>query len=50
MPTSPPDLEVIDGKGVIAMGILIECVKRIVASVIGRLVYDWLKDLFKDGD
>ena len=50
MPVLPPDLEVINGKGVIDMGILIELVKRIVASVLGRLVYDWLKNFFKDGD
>ena len=27
-----------------------EFVKRIVASVLGRLIYDWLKSLFKDND
>ena len=32
------------------MGGLIEFVKRIVANVIGRIVYDWLKHLFKDGN
>ena len=32
------------------MGGLIKFVKKIVASVIGRFVYDWLKHLFKDGD
>lgn len=46
----PPDPEVINGKGVIAMGGLIEFVKKIVATVIGRLVYDWLKQFFKDGN
>lgn len=32
------------------MGELISFVKRIVATVIGRFVYDWLKDIFKSGD
>lgn len=32
------------------MGGLIEFVKKIVATVIGRLVYDWLKQFFKDGN
>ncbi len=50
MPMSPPDLEVIDGEGVIAMGIIVQFFKRIVTNVIGRFVYDWLKHLFKDGD
>ena len=50
MPALPLDLEVINGEGVIAMGILVQLVKRIVANVFGRLVYDWLKDLFKSGD
>ena len=50
MPALPPDLEVINGEGVIAVGILIELVKRIVASVLGRFVYDWLKSIFKGGD
>ncbi len=50
MPTLPPDLEVFNGEEVIIMGILAELVKRIVASVVGRFVYDWLKSLFKGGD
>ena len=27
-----------------------EVVKKIVASVLGRFVYDWLKSFFKDND
>ena len=50
MPTLPLDLEVINGKGVIAMGILVQLIKRIVANVLGRLVYDWLKNYLKGGD
>ena len=50
MPTLPLALEVINGKGVIVMGGLIGFVKKIVVSVIGRFVYDWLKNLFKSGD
>ena len=50
MPTLPLDLEVINGEEVITMGILVQLVKRIVANVLGRFVYDWLKDLFKSGD
>ncbi len=34
-----PDPEVINGKGVIAMGGLIEFVKRIVANVIRRFLF-----------
>ena len=32
------------------MGVLLEIVKRIVAGVIGRFVYDWLKNYLKGGD
>ena len=32
------------------MGVLVQIVKRIVTNVIGRYVYDWLKELFKSGD
>ena len=31
------------------MGILV-IIRRIVTSVIGRFVYDWLKQFFKDND
>lgn len=50
MPTLPLDLEVINGKGVITMGVIVRIFKRIVTGVIGRFVYDWLKDHFKSGD
>lgn len=46
----PPDLEVINGEEVIIMGELISFVKKIIATVIGRFVYDWLKHFFKGGD
>ena len=44
MPALPPDLEVINGKVVITMGIFVRIVKKIVTGVIGRFVYDWLKE------
>ena len=50
LPTLPPNLEVINIKEVIIMGELISFVKKIVASVIGRFIYDWPKNYLKGGD
>ncbi len=49
-PRYHPNLEVTDGEGVSTVSILLEIIKKIVMSVIGRFVYDWLKDHFKGGD
>ena len=43
-PRYHPNLEVINGKGVLIMGIIVQIVKKIVTGVIGRFVYDWLKE------
>jgi len=37
-------------KGVTAVKEISKFVKRIVAGVLGRLIYDWLKSFFKDND
>ena len=50
MPTLPLDLEVINGKVVITMGVIVRLFKRIVTNVIGRFVYDWLKNHFQSGN
>ena len=50
MLTLPPNLEVINGKVVITVSTLLEFIKRIVANVIARSIYDWLKNYFKGGD
>ena len=46
----PPDLEVINGEGVRTVDDLIVLIKMIVADVVGRFIYDWLKHLFEGGD
>ena len=37
-------------KGVTALDVIRNLIYRIVANVIGRFVYDWLKSFFKDND
>ena len=50
MSTLPPILEVINGKEVSTVDDLIVILDMIVADVVARFVYDWLKSCFKGGD
>ena len=49
-PALPPDPEVFNEKGVSTVDDFIVLIEMIIADVVGRFVYDWLKQLFKGGN